>query len=308
MTLDPVIQAMLEKAAAQPQWHTLTPEAVRATDMARYALIGRPDVAAVEDRAIPGPHGDIGIRIYRPSGEKNLPLIVFFHGGGFVICSVDTHDGFCRQLCRRTGAIVVSVEYALAPEHKFPAGIDEALAAARWVGDHAGELGGDPEAIALAGDSSGGNFAAVTAMRIRDEGGPRIAAQLLVYPVTDHPSAGTASYAERATGCGLTARTMEWFWSHYLPADADPAHPHISPNRAENLAGLPPAYVVTAEYDPLRDEGGSFAERLSAAGVDATHVRYGDVHHGFLPWIGIIGRSEEAMQAACDWLKRKFAR
>lgn len=306
MALDPVIKAMLEKAAGQPAWHTLTPDEIRATDLARYALVQKPQVGSVTDRAIPGPHRDINIRVYRPDDRAGLPIVVFFHGGGFVICSVETHDGLCRQICARTGAIVVSVDYALAPEHKFPKGLDECLAATRWVAENADEIGGDPNRMALAGDSSGGNFAAVTALRIRDDGGPHLAAQLLIYPVTDHHSAGWPSYMERATGCGLTSETMVWFWNHYLDQTHSPDDPMVSPNRADNLAGLPPTYVVTAEYDPLRDEGGIFAERLAAAGVDTVHVRYDDVHHGFFPWTGVIGRSEEAMDAACNWLKSRL--
>ncbi|MYZ46904.1 alpha/beta hydrolase [Rhizobiales bacterium L72] len=306
MPLDPVIRAMLDKAAALPPMHAQTVEAVRGGDLARYALVQRPEVGHVEDRTVPGPRGDMKIRIYRPDLRDGRPVVLYFHGGGFVICSIDTHDGICRQICRRAQAIVVSVDYALAPEHKFPAGTDDCLAAARWVAEHAAEFGGDPTRLALAGDSSGGNMAAVTAIRIRDEGGPDVAAQLLIYPVTDHYSAGSASYVERGTGCGLTSETMKWFWGHYLNDQSEGAHPYVSPNRSQNLKSLPPAYIVTAEYDPLRDEGEDYARRLRDAGVDATHIHYGDVHHGFMPWVGIIGRSEEALDAACGWLRDRL--
>jgi acetyl esterase len=234
-------------------------------------------------------------------------VIIFFHGGGFVLCSIETHDGLCRELCLRTGAVVVSVGYALAPERKFPAAPDDCLAATRWVAANAAELGGDGRRLALCGDSAGGNLAAVTALRIRDEGGPAVAVQLLIYPVTDHHAAGTASYAERASGFGLSADTMRWCWESYLPDPADADNPHACPNRAERLEGLPPAYVVTADYDPLRDEGAAYAARLRAAGVDATHVNYADMNHGFVSLAGVLDRADEALAAACDWLCSRLA-
>ena len=298
------IQAMLDKAAALPPLHTFTPEQIRATDTARYAAVPRIAVGHVEDRLIPGPLGDIKIRIYRPDLAGGHPVIAFFHGSGFVICSIDTHDGLCRQLCMRAEAVVVSVDYALAPERKFPAAPDDCLAAASWAADHAREFGGDPARLALAGDSAGGNLAIVTALRIRDAGGPAIKAQLLMYPVTDYHTPGTPSYVERATGFGLSADAMKYFFAHYLNDASEGAHPHVSPLRAPSLAGLPPAYVMTAEYDPLRDEGERFAARLSAAGVETTLVRYGDVNHGFMSWVGLIDSSDRALDAACAWLKR----
>lgn len=303
MPLHPGLQAMLDQTAHLPAMETLPVATVRAGAETRYAAVPRPTVGSVEDRSIPGPRGDIRIRIYRPESAGPLPVAVFFHGSGFVICSIDTHDGMCRQICRKTGALVVSVDYALAPENKFPAGPDDCLAATRWVGEHAAELGGDPDRIALAGDSVGGTFSAVTALRIRDEGGPSIAAMLLAYPVTDYPDPGTPSYVERGTGYGLTGDGMRWFWSHYLNDPSEGAHPHASPYRAENLSGLPPAYILTAEYDPLRDEGELFAERLRQAGVPVTLKRYDDMSHGFLSWAGTIDRAEKALDESCAWLR-----
>lgn len=303
MPLHPMIRAMLDKAAGLPPMHTVPVETIRAGDMARYAAVPRPEVAHVEDRHIDGPRGSLMVRIYRPDMSDARPVIVFFHGSGFVICSVDTHDGFCRQMCLKTGMIVVSVDYALAPENKFPAGPDDALAATLWVAQNAGQFGGDPGRIALAGDSAGGTMAAVTAMRLRDLDGPRIAAQLLIYPVTDHYSAGHASWTERGAGFGLSADGMRWFWDLYLDDPAQGADPLASPARAGELSGLPPVHVVTAEYDLLRDEGEHFAKRLVQAGVPVSHVRYPDVNHGFMNWVGLMDRSDEALDTACNWLR-----
>lgn len=303
MPLHPMIRAMLDKAAGLPPMHTVPVETIRAGDMARYAAVPRPEVAHVEDRHIDGPRGPLMVRIYRPDMSDGRPVIVFFHGSGFVICSVDTHDGFCRQMCLKTGMIVVSVDYALAPENKFPAGPDDALAATLWVAQNAGQFGGDPGCIALAGDSAGGTMAAVTALRLRDLDGPRIAAQLLIYPVTDHYSAGHASWMERGAGFGLSADGMRWFWDLYLDDPAQGADPLASPARAQDLSGLPPAHVVTAEYDLLRDEGEHFAKRLAQAGVPVSQVRYPDVNHGFMNWVGLMDRSDEALDTACDWLR-----
>ena len=296
---------MLEKSAALPAMVTLPIATIRAGDATRYNVGVPPDeVASTQDRLIPGPGGDIRIRIYRPDAAAGHAVTVFFHGSGFVICSIESHDAMCRQLCRRSGNIVVSVDYRLAPEHKFPAGPDDCLAATRWVAAHATEFGGDPARLAVAGDSAGGNMAAVTALRARDEGGPALRAQLLMYPVTDHYSVERDSYRERATGYGLTREAMVWFWNHYLEHPEDGAHPHASPVRAPSLAGLPPAYVVTGEYDPLRDEGEDFAKRLRQAGVPVHVQRYADMNHGFLFWVGFIEGSTVAMDAACAWLKQ----
>jgi acetyl esterase len=248
------------------------------------------------------------VRLYTPHGKGPFPLLVFFHGSGFVLCSLDTHDGMCRNLAAGIGCIVASVDYRLAPEHKFPAGPNDCLAATRWLATHAVELGADPSRIMVAGDSAGGNMAAVTALRLRDEGGPNLCGQMLLYPVTDYHTPGTPSYAENAEGYGLTRSTMEWFWDHYLgdPAEAD--NPHASPLRATSLARLPPAYVVSAEYDPLRDEAERYGERLRGAGVPVEIVRCAGMNHGFLFWVGIVGGADTAMEAACDWARRRFSR
>jgi acetyl esterase len=303
MTLHPKLQEMVDAAAALPAMHTLPVDVVRKGAATRYLAVPRVDVASVEDRLIPGPRGPVPVRIYRPDAEPGRPVALFFHGSGFVICSVETHDGLARQLCRRSGMIVVSVDYALAPENPFPAGPDDSLAATRWVMANAADFGGDPARIALTGDSAGGTMAIVTALRLREAGLPMPRAMFLMYPVTDHHEAGMPSYAERGTGCGLTRDGMAWFWGHYLPDASLAANPHVAPNRERDLSGLPPTYVITAEYDPLRDEGKLFADRLAAAGVAARHVRYADANHGFMSWVGLIDRSDEALEAGCAWLR-----
>ena len=308
MPIHPQIQAMLEKAAALnlPPAHTLTPEEMRGGDLARYTTgVPRVEVASVENRSIESPDGvSIPLRIYRPSTATGLPVVVFLHGSGFVICNLDTHDLICRHLCDRSQCIVVSVDYRLAPEHKFPAAPADCLAATRWVARNAASFGGDPTKIALAGDSAGGNLVAVTTLRLRDEGGPQVQAQVLINPVTDYPEPGTASYVERGIGFGLTRDTMKWFWGHYLqnPHDADNAH--AAPLKATSLASLPPAYVVTSEYDPLRDEGEMYVDRLRSAGVWVQHTRLPDTNHSFFFWVGLLDRATETWDDVAAWLRK----
>lgn len=235
-------------------------------------------VASVDDITIPGPAGDLAVRIYRPRVAGARPTVVFFHGGGWTIGSVDTHDGQARLLCEGTDAIVVSVDYRLAPESPFPAALDDCDAATRWVFEHAADLGGRADSVAVAGDSAGGNLAGAVALRRRDRGDAPLAAQLLIYGVFD-ASRTTASYATNAEGYFLTARTMAWFWANYLGGAVATAESSLLD--AEDLAGLPPAVVVTAEYDPLRDEGNAYAARLAAAGVPTTLVEAAGLIHGF---------------------------
>jgi acetyl esterase len=309
MPVDPQIQALLEAGRHLPATNTLSVEAARAQYEARIAIMAPPAaVARVAERDMPGPGGTLRLRLYTPHGAGPFPLLVFFHGSGFVLCSLDTHDGICRNLCAGAGCVVASVDYRLAPEHRFPAAPDDCLAATRWCADHAAEIGADADRIIVGGDSAGGNLAAVTALRVRDEGGPRLAGQLLLYPVTDWHSPGWPSYAENAEGYGLTRATMEWFWGHYL---ADPArealHPHAAPLRAPDLSRLPPALVTTAEYDPLRDEGEAYAEALRAAGVTVAATRWLGMNHGFYFWAGRVDKATAAMAEASDWLGDAFS-
>lgn len=261
-------------------------------------------VASVADRAIPGPAGDLAIRVYTPEGLGPFPLVVYFHGGGFVVGSLASGDPTCRALCHGASCVVVSVEYRLAPEHKFPAATDDCLAATRWVAAHAAELNADQGRLVIAGESSGGNLAAVTALRVRDEGGPALRGQLLIYPVTDYHTPPTPSYLANANGYLLTREMMMWFWEHYLSYAGEANHPHAAPLRAPDLSGLPPALVITAEFDPLRDEGERYAERLQRAGVPAQLTRYDGMIHGFLLLSELFDEGRQAMEEAILWVRQ----
>lgn len=261
-------------------------------------------VAKVEDRRIPGaPDGPpIPVRVYWPqTGSNGLPVVVYFHGGGWVLGGLDSHDPLCRSLANEVGAVVVSVDYRLAPEHRFPAAAEDAYAATAWVHAHATELGAAPSRLAVAGDSSGGNLAAVVALMARDRGGPPLRFQLLVYPVVDY-ARNTPSYRANAEGYFLTATHMRWYWDQYL-GTADGAGPYASPLRAHDLRGLPPAYVVTAEFDPLRDEGEAYAQRLREAGVPVSVRRYDGMFHGFFSLAGLLPAAREANGAAFTALR-----
>ncbi len=292
-----------------PATNTLSVAAARTQYQARIALMApAADIATVTERIMQGPGGDLKLRIYRPVGQGPFPLLVFFHGSGFVLCSLDTHDGMCRNLCAGAQCVVVSVDYRLAPENKFPAGLDDCVFATSWVSEHAAELEGDAGRIVVGGDSAGGNLAAAAALRMRDEGGPPLLGQLLIYPVTDYHTPGTPSYSENADGYGLTRDTMVWFWDHYLNDPSEAAEPYASPLRARDLSGLPAALVVTAEYDPLRDEGEYYAVKLRAAGTPATTSRWDGMNHGFFFWVGRVDKAGDAMAKSCAWLREIFGR
>jgi acetyl esterase len=258
-------------------------------------------VAGVEDRTIPGHQGlgEIPVRIYHPLQPEvsGVPLVVYLHGGGFVLCDLDSHDACCRRLANGIGGIVVSVDYRLAPEHRFPAAVDDAWAATEWVVEHGGELGGDTSRLVIAGDSAGGNLAAVVCMIARDRGGPPIAFQVLIYPVVDQRRKASASHDRAAPGV-LTMAHMRWFTEQYLGPDGDRLNVFASPILA-NLAGLPPAHVVTGDLDPLCDENEEFAARLQAAGVPATVQRYPGMFHGFFNLPDDIPLAEQANADVC---------
>jgi acetyl esterase len=243
------------------------------------------EVERVEDRTVDGPAGDVPVRMYDPgTGGSNRPLLVYAHGGGWVIGSVETHDGPCRKLAATTGYPVVSVDYRLAPEHPFPAGLRDYYAALRWASDVAPEFGADPEQLVVAGDSAGGNLAAAAALHARDHDGPAIAHQLLVYPVTGDATE-TGAYEENADGYFLTAEQMGWFRDQYFASTIDEGNAYALPRRAADLSGLPPATVLTAGFDPLRDDGAAYADRLAEAGVPVEHRNYEAMIHGFFSMI-----------------------
>ena len=281
--LDPELDVLLQ--AAPP----FDPAQLRTTLIDEYRALMKqgilapgpsPEVvASVVDTTMPGPGGDLPVRIYTPDAEAPLGIAVFFHGSGFVICDLDTHDHECRVLANRAGVIVVSVDYRLAPEHKFPAAIDDGLAALGWVAANAASLGGDPARVALVGDSAGGNIAAVVAQLAHRAGGPPVAFQMLIYPVTDLRG-DTQSFVDNASGYGLSAEAMRWYVEQYVRTEADVLDPRGSPLLAKSLAGLPPAFVAVCEYDPLRDEGKQYALRMRDAGIDVTVRRYDGAIHG----------------------------
>ena len=242
-------------------------------------------VSRVRDLEIPGPNGPIPIRVYDPAdASEPRPVFVFLHGGGWVLETVDAHDHTCRALANAGACTVVSVDYRLAPEHPFPAPLEDAYAATEWAANNLESLAGDPDRVVVGGDSAGGNLTAAVALLARDRDGPDIAHQVMIYPVVDHDF-GTDSYEENAEGYLLTRESMRWFWDHHLETPLDGANPYASPLRAPDLSGLPPATVTTAEFDPLRDEGAAYADRLAKAGVDVEHRRYEDMIHGFVPFL-----------------------
>ncbi len=307
MPLDPQVQALLGRMRELgiPAIGELPPDEARAVqDDAAATVFGPVPDVAWEDRSVPGPAGAIPVRIYRPNDDHAAPVLVYFHGGGWVLGSLNTHHGVCASLAHMSGCVVCSVDYRMAPEHRFPTAVEDAWAATTWLAEHADEVGGRPGALAVGGDSAGGNLAAVCALRARDTG-LRLALQLLVYPVTD-ADLDTATYREFAEGYYLTAYSMRWFWDHYLP-EGDRFHPDASPLRADDVAGTAPAFVLTAEFDPLRDEGEAYARRLEQAGVPVTLRRYDGMIHGFYRMPAVIDRANDALAETAGALREAFA-
>ena len=283
----------------------LSPKALREGYRALVAGRRGPEVARVEDRRIPGPAGEVPVRLYRPRPSGSLPLLVFLHGGGFVVCDLDTHDPLCRLLANAVDCAVLSVDYRLAPEAKFPAAPEDCYAATCWAVENARALGADPSRIAVAGDSAGGNLAAVVAQLARDRSGPKLAHQLLIYPVTNH-AFDTPSYRENAEGYFLTRAMMQWFWDHYLERPEQGRDPLASPLLAKELSGVAPATVITAEFDPLRDEGEAYAERLRVAGVPVELQCYDGMFHGFFAMTEMLDTARDAMEHAAGRLRAAF--
>ncbi len=301
--LDPAIRAALDALGPTPEFRAVPLAELRphfGRMSARMPKLREP-LARVEDRTIPGPGGALPIRIYVPQDRQAGPVLLYFHGGGWVLGDLESHDDVCRSLARRSGARVVSVDYRLSPEAKFPAAVDDAEAALRW----AAEFGGGAR-IAVGGDSAGGNLAIALAMRARDRGGSGVAFQLLIYPVTDR-NFETASYREFASGFGLTRENMRWFWECYLGRDADAENPLASPLRARDLRGLPPALVQSAGCDVLRDETEAFASRLHEAGAPVRCIRYRNLHHGSIRTAASYPQADRALTDCAEALRAALA-
>jgi acetyl esterase len=309
MPLDPQMKTILDKAAAVggPAFHTLGVEKVREAIRVGAGSGAREAVARVEDRRIPGPAGEIPVRIYRPGGDGEFPAVAFFHGGGWVAGDLDTHDVICRILTNAARCVVVSVDYRLAPEHRFPAGPEDCYGATVWLANHAAALGADPSRLAVAGTSAGGTLAAAVALMARDRRGPRIGFQVLWYPATD-ADLDTASHREYSSGSYylLSRADMEWFWNCYLSSERDRANPYCCPGVAKDLSGLPPALIVTAEYDPLRDEAEEYAARLKRAGVAARCTRYEGVTHAFTGMAPVVDKGRRSILEAAAAMREAF--
>jgi len=310
VVLDPDAAAVFAafQAANRPPYESVSPTVAR-----EFYLAGRPvsnpeppELESATPLSIPAAHGAIPARIYTPKSLREIdglaPCLVFFHGGGWVIGDLDSHDVVCRKLAHEAEMLVVSVDYRLAPEHKFPSAADDAIAATKWVAANAGMLGIDTAQISVGGDSAGGNLAAVVALAARDGDGPKLAGQVLIYPATDfamsHPS-----HSEPETSILLTHSVIKWFCNHYLNRAADIDHWKASPARAETLAGLPPSYVLTAGADPLGDEGAEYAARLKQAGVPMTYRHFPGQFHGFFTMGKLLQQANVALSEIAGWLK-----
>jgi acetyl esterase len=304
-----VVDALASMKLVPP--HLLSVDQARAQFMrSRGQFLAPPaPVASSTDRTIPGPAGEIPIRVYRPAGSRAdtlLPGLIYLHGGGWVFGNLDSHDPLCRELCNLSGCALVSVDYRLAPEHKFPAAFDDTLAAIRYVARHGASAGIDGARLAAGGDSAGGNLAAAAAIALRDEGGATLALQFLLYPVTDL-AMDTPSYTTLANGFTLTAERMRYFREQYLNGEKDIGDWRASPLRAKSLGELPPALVITASHDPLVDEGQRYAERLNTEGAAATYTCYEGMVHGFMTMAGAIDVAHTAIAQTAEACKAALA-
>ena len=306
MPLDPQVVALFEvmQRADAPSYEEQTPVEARGRGDAAPTPFA-PAVARVEMFEAPGPNGGVPVRVYTPEGSGPFPALVLIHGGGWVVGSIWGYEATARLLANAAECVVVSVEYRLAPEHKFPAAPEDCYAAAKWTYEQAGLINVDTSRIAVAGGSAGGNLAAVVALMARDRGGPEFVFQVPIYPVIERDFT-RPSYVENGQGPGLTQPAMAWFWDHYLADDADADHPYVCPLRAETLAGVAPALVITAEYDPLRDEGRVYAEALRDAGVAVTYSEYPGMAHGFFGWHTAVDKAKEAVAEVAAALRRAF--
>ena len=311
MPLDVKVRALLNqmKELALPKMWEIGPPAARAAMRSSIFRASDEPIGKVEDRSIPSSHGAIGVRIYTPvnAAGATLPGMMFFHGGGFVIGDLETHDGLCRALCNEAGCRVVAVDYRLAPEHPFPAAVEDCWEATQHVAKHAKDFGIDDARLAVGGDSAGGNLAAVVAQIAKKSGGPPLVFQLLIYPVTQLGSnIETKSMRDNAKGYFLEKEGMDWFTRCYAPDGKHRDDPRLSPLLCEDMSGLPPAYLITAGFDPLRDEGRDYADALDKAGVPVTYVDYPGMIHGFFSFRGLIPKAREAVAAAGGALRAVF--
>ncbi|ESS03393.1 MAG: esterase/lipase [uncultured archaeon A07HR67] len=312
--LDPELAAVVDELEARglPEWHTLSVAAARRVEDAVFSGDLEPPVASVRDLAFDGPHGEVPVRVYRPATATDTgadspaaPTLVYFHGGGWTLGTLDSIDGPCRELATRAGAVVVSVDYRLAPEHPFPVPVDEAVAAVEWTAAVADDLGGDPDRLGVAGTSAGGALAAATALHGHAFDGPDLAGQFLLYPVAGHDFE-TDSYRENADGPLLTRADMKWFYDNYLRSPVDAANPFAVPLRADSLGGLPPATVVTAGFDPLRDDGVALADRFKTEGTPVEHRQYPAMAHGFCSLTDRVATADEAMDAVAEDVRTRL--
>lgn len=304
--MHPQVRSFLDAVATQnrPGWETMPPAEGRALFASFKAVFGEgPELHRVEDRMV-AEH--VPVRVYWPTEGSHLPVVIYFHGGGWVLGDLGTHDPLCRRLAREADCVVVAVDYRLAPDAKFPAAFDDSFDATAYVSEHANEFNVDPSRLVVAGDSAGGNLAAAVAIRAAEVGSPAIRSQVLIYPVVE-PHFETESYLAHAEGFGLTRRTMMWFWEQYLASQDDAASHYAVPSRAPNLSELPPAHVLTAEYDVLLSEGESYAERLQAAGVPTTIRRYDGMIHGFVHCSGVFDVGRQAISDVAGYLRQVFS-
>ena len=307
MPLDPQARQVLDQMAALglPPNHMVSPQQAR-ENMRNRPRVDGPEVAKVEDRSVSWRDAEVPVRIYTPAGTGPFPILIWCHGGGMVVGDLETADATARHLTVETGCVTVSVDYRLAPETKFPGACDDCYAAAVWASDNAASIQGDASRMAVGGDSAGGNLAAVVAQMARDRANPDLAFQLLVYPMTSLDFE-TSSYVDNADGYLLTRDSMKWYWDQYLGASDDPNHPYAVPSRAGSFKNLPPALVITAEFDPLRDEGEAYAKSLEADGVPTTHSRYDGMIHGFFGMSGAVDKAGQAVSEAAAAMNKAFA-
>ena len=309
MALDPQAQAILDaaKASGLKPIYLLSIEEARARMEAQFRNPDPPEaLESVEDVSIPTPSNSKRLRIYRPSERRDLGCLVFAHGGGWVVNSLDTHDSLCRRLSKSADCVVISVGYRRAPEYKYPAAFEDTCAALQWALNNGGKRGWDAARMAVGGDSSGATLATTAAMHNRDRSGPKVKYQVLICPVTDYYLPGTSSYREMGSGYNITRDWMAWAWNNYLPENANLNDPYLCPLRAADLSGMPPALIATAEYDPLRDEGIEYAKRLQAAGVKVELLHHEDQMHGFIMQTRRIDKARKTLEIICERLREQL--